>query len=121
MQDLKNRVALVTGGSRGIGAGITIALARAGADIAVNYRHRSDAATSVCDKISSFGQKPLAVAADVAVAAEVRRMISEIERGLGSVDILVNNAGIARPQALARSALGKMCLSQPGADCYSEM
>jgi len=100
MQDLKNRVALVTGGSRGIGAAIAIALARAGADVAVNYRRRSDASASVCKTISSFGQKALAVQADVAIAAEVWRMISEVENGLGPVDILVNNAGIARPQAL---------------------
>lgn len=100
MQNLKNRIALVTGASRGIGAGIAVALARAGADVAVNYRERAEAAATVCREISSLGRKALAVQADVSVAAEVRRMIGEVEARLGPVDILVNNAGIARPQAL---------------------
>ena len=100
MRDLKNRVALVTGGSRGIGAGIAVALARAGADVGVNYRENADAAAAVCREISGIGQKALAVRADVSVAAEVRRMISEVETRLGSIDILVNNAGISRPQKL---------------------
>jgi len=100
MRDLKNRVALVTGGSRGIGAGIAVALARAGADVGVNYRENADAAATVCREISGIGQKALAVRADVSVAAEVRRMISEVETRLGSIDILVNNAGISRPQKL---------------------
>jgi 3-oxoacyl-[acyl-carrier protein] reductase len=100
MRDLKNRVALVTGASRGIGAGIALALSRAGADVAVNYRANKDAAEAVCGQISGVGRKPLAVQADVSVAAEVRRMISEVETRLGSVDILVNNAGISRPQKL---------------------
>ena len=100
MRDLKNRIALVTGGSRGIGAGTALALARAGADVAVNYRENADAAAAVCREISSLGQKALAVQADVSVAGEVRRMLSEVETRLGSVDILVNNAGISRPQKL---------------------
>jgi NAD(P)-dependent dehydrogenase (short-subunit alcohol dehydrogenase family) len=59
MEDLKNRVALVTGGSRGIGAGIALALARAGADVAVNYRQRADAANTVCAEITALGRKAL--------------------------------------------------------------
>ncbi len=100
MRDLKKRVALVTGASRGIGAGTALALARAGADVAVNYRENADSAAAVCREISGLGQKALAVQADVSVAAEVRRMLSEVESRLGSVDILVNNAGISRPQKL---------------------
>jgi 3-oxoacyl-[acyl-carrier protein] reductase len=100
MRDLKKRVALVTGASRGIGAGTALALARAGADVAVNYRENAEAAAAVCREISGLGQKALAVQADVSVAAEVRRMLSEVESRLGSVDILVNNAGISRPQKL---------------------
>ena len=98
MEDLKNRVALVTGGSRGIGAGIAVALARAGADVAVNYRQRADAANAVCAEIITLGRKALAVQADVSVAAEVKRMVAEVETRLGPVDILVNNAGIAHPR-----------------------
>jgi 3-oxoacyl-[acyl-carrier protein] reductase len=77
-----------------------VALARAGADVGVNYRENADAAATVCREISGIGQKALAVRADVSVAAEVRRMISEVETRLGSIDILVNNAGISRPQKL---------------------
>jgi 3-oxoacyl-[acyl-carrier protein] reductase len=100
MKDLKNRVALITGGSRGIGAAIAIALARAGADIAVNYHERADAANAVCDEIIQTGRKAIAVQADVSVAADVKHMIAEVEAQLGSIDILVNNAAIARPRKL---------------------
>ena len=98
MNDLKNRIALVTGGSRGIGAAIAVALAKAGADIAVNYRERADAAQEVCATVTGLGRRALAVKADVSVAADVRRMIAEVESQLGTVDILVNNAGIAQPR-----------------------
>ena len=98
MKDLKDRVALVTGGSRGIGAGIAIALARAGADIAVNYHQRSDAAKAVCTEITGMGRKAIAVQADVSVRCEDQRMITEVEESLGGIDILVNNAGIAQPR-----------------------
>jgi len=98
MRHLKDRVALVTGGSRGIGAGIAIALAGAGADIAVNYRERVDAARAVCGEISTMGRKTIAVQADVSVSADVGRMIAQIEAQLGHIDILVNNAAIAHPR-----------------------
>jgi len=93
-------MALVTGGSRGIGAGIAVALARAGADVAVNYRERADAAQEVCGAITGLGRRAFAVKANVSVSADVCRMVAEVESQLGSVDILVNNAGIARPQKL---------------------
>jgi len=91
-------VALVTGGSRGIGAGIAIALARAGADVAVNYREQAVAARSVCAEIASVGRKAIAVQADVSRAQEITVMVSEVETSLGSIDILVNNAAIAQPR-----------------------
>jgi len=100
MKDLNNRVALVTGGSRGIGAAVAIALAKAGADVAVNYRERADAAKAVCGEITRTGRKAVPVQADVSVAADVRRMVAEIETHLGRIDILVNNAGIAHPRKL---------------------
>jgi 3-oxoacyl-[acyl-carrier protein] reductase len=100
MKDLENRVALVTGGSRGIGAGIALALARAGANLAVNYRERADTAEAVCGEIRAIGRKAFPVQADVSVSAEVRRMIAEVETSLGGVDILVNNAAIAHPRKL---------------------
>jgi len=66
----------------------------------VNYRESADAAKAVCAEISGTGSKAIAVQADVSVAADVKRMIGEIEAHLGSIDILVNNAAIARPRKL---------------------
>ena len=100
MKDLKNRIALITGGSRGIGAAVAIALAKAGADVAVNYRERAPAAKTVCAEISVMGRKAIAVQAAVSVFADVKRMISEVEAHLGGIDILVNNAAIAHPRKL---------------------
>jgi 3-oxoacyl-[acyl-carrier protein] reductase len=98
MTDLKNRIALVTGGSRGIGAAIAVALARAGANVAVNYRERADAAKAVCSEITGIGRKAFAIQADVSLAADVKRMITEVEDSLGGIDILVNNAAVAHPR-----------------------
>jgi 3-oxoacyl-[acyl-carrier protein] reductase len=100
MKDLRDRVALVTGGSRGIGAGVAIALARAGAHVAVNYRERADAANAICGEIIGTGRKAIAIQADVSVSADVTRMVAEIAAHLGGIDILVNNAGIAHPRKL---------------------
>jgi 3-oxoacyl-[acyl-carrier protein] reductase len=100
MKDLKNRIALVTGGSRGIGTAIAIALAKAGANVAVNYRERADAANAVRSEIAGMGRKAIAVQADVSVSAEARRMIAEVEAKIGGIDILVNNAAIAHPRKL---------------------
>jgi 3-oxoacyl-[acyl-carrier protein] reductase len=100
MKDLKDRVALVTGGSRGIGAAVAIALAKAGADVAVNYRERADAANTVCAEITANGRKTIAMQADVSVVADVGRMVAGIEAHLGGIGILVNNAAIAHPRKL---------------------
>jgi 3-oxoacyl-[acyl-carrier protein] reductase len=93
--DLSARVALVTGGSRGIGRAIALALAQAGAAVAVNYRERADEAASVVEAIRASGGRGIAVAADVSLRAPVAEMIARVERELGAVDVLVNNAGIA--------------------------
>jgi 3-oxoacyl-[acyl-carrier protein] reductase len=93
--ELNNRVALVTGGSRGIGKAIATTLAKAGASVAVNYRKRSDEAASVVDAIHRSEGRAVAIAADVSVAADVQHMVAEVEQRLGSIDILVNNAGMA--------------------------
>jgi 3-oxoacyl-[acyl-carrier protein] reductase len=100
MKDLKNRIALVTGGSRGIGAAVAIALAKAGANVAVNYHERADSANAVCSEIMGTGRKAIAVQANVSVAADVKRMVAEVEASIGGIDILVNNAAIAHPRKL---------------------
>src|SRR5271169_251526 len=100
MKDLNNRVALVTGSSRGIGAAVAIALAKVGADVVVNYRQRANAANAVSGEIAKMGRKAIAIQADVSIAADVKRMVAEVEAHLGGIDILVNNAAIAHPRKL---------------------
>jgi 3-oxoacyl-[acyl-carrier protein] reductase len=96
METLQGKLALVTGGSRGIGAAIAIALARAGADVAINFRSRSEEAEKVCAEIRRLGRRALPIQADVSQSDEVKKMVTQIERELGAVNILVNNAGVAR-------------------------
>ena len=98
--DLAGRVALVTGGGRGIGRAVALALAEAGADIAVNYHRRENEAGQVKSQVESHGCRCITVRADVSVAADVSRMVRRVEEELGAVSILVNNAGIARAQSL---------------------
>ena len=100
MPELNNRVALVTGGSRGIGKAIALALAKTGAAVAVNYRERGEEAASVVAAIRQGGGHAAAVAADVSNAAAVQRMVAEIEDRFGSIAILVNNAGMATTRGL---------------------
>jgi 3-oxoacyl-[acyl-carrier protein] reductase len=92
---LSGRTALVTGASRGIGAAIAMALAEAGAAVAVNYRERADAADAVVADISQAGGRAIAVAADVSHAAAVAEMVGRVASVLGPIDILINNAGMA--------------------------
>jgi 3-oxoacyl-[acyl-carrier protein] reductase len=98
MVDLQGKIALVTGASRGIGRAIAIALARCGADVAVNYRTQKGEAQVTLQQITSLGRRAMEVQADVSRSPEVANMIAGIEKGLGPVDILVNNAGIALHQ-----------------------
>jgi 3-oxoacyl-[acyl-carrier protein] reductase len=87
-------VALVTGGSRGIGRAICLALAEAGASIVVNYRSDDVAAKQVVDDVTAIGRRALAVKADLASEAEVRAMFRTVRHELGRLDVLVANAGI---------------------------
>lgn len=100
MDALNGRVALITGSSRGIGRAIARELARAGADIVVNYRVRAAEAHEVESEILALGRNCRTIQADVAVKAEADRLVEEADGALGRVDILVNNAGIARPQSI---------------------
>jgi 3-oxoacyl-[acyl-carrier protein] reductase len=94
MASLNNRVALVTGGSRGIGRAVAISLADAGAAVAVNYREKAAEAQNVVETIRAAGGRAMAVGADVSKAAQVSQMMAACERELGPVDVLVNNAGV---------------------------
>jgi 3-oxoacyl-[acyl-carrier protein] reductase len=93
MESLSGKIALVTGGGRGIGRAISLALARAGADVAVNYRERRDDADSAVSEIQSTGRRAVAIQADVSHGAEVTALVSAAESQLGPIEILINNAG----------------------------
>jgi 3-oxoacyl-[acyl-carrier protein] reductase len=96
METLDGKLALVTGGSRGIGAAVALALAEAGADVVVNFRMRAEDAKKVCAEVQKLGRRTLAIQADVSQSDQVGKMVAQIERELGAVKILVNNAGMAR-------------------------
>lgn len=91
---LTGRVALVTGGSRGIGRACCLRLAKEGAQVAVNYLRGAEAAAETVRQIEAFGGRAVAVQANVADPAEVDRMIASVTAELGPVDLLVNNAGV---------------------------
>ena len=101
MSDIKGKVALVTGGSRGIGKAIAVALAENGAIVAVNYVKKKEAAENVCEAIQKQGGKAVAVQADVSKSQDVSRMVQEAEEALGTIQILVNNAGVVHKDTLA--------------------
>lgn len=95
MFSLKGKKALITGASRGIGRGIALALAKQGADVAINYRSNKDEAEKVVMEIKKIGRNAFAAQADVSSVDDVIRMFGEIKKKWGKLDILVNNAGIA--------------------------
>ncbi|MEM1723657.1 MAG: 3-oxoacyl-ACP reductase family protein [Candidatus Jordarchaeales archaeon] len=100
--ELKGKVALVTGGSGGIGRSICISLAARGCDVAVNYLTRRDEALEVVSEVMRLGRRSIAVRADVSKMSEVEEMVETVIRELGGIDILVNCAGIliVRPSIL---------------------
>jgi 3-oxoacyl-[acyl-carrier protein] reductase len=92
---LRGRTALVTGGSRGIGAAISSALAEAGAAVAINYRERTDEADRLADALRKANVRAITIAADVSQTDAVGKMVDIVKSEFGTIDILVNNAGIA--------------------------
>lgn len=93
---LKGKVALVTGSSRGIGRGIALALAEAGADVVINCMGNVAAAEEVAEKVRGFGRKALVLKADVSDAVQVQELFGKIMEEFGRLDILVNNAGTSQ-------------------------
>lgn len=94
IKTLSGKAAIVTGGSRGIGAAIAVRLAELGADVAITYASRADSAEAVADRIRANGQRALALQADSADAGAVRGAVDQAAATFGRLDILVNNAGI---------------------------
>ncbi|NKL20368.1 oxidoreductase [Rhizobium leguminosarum] len=101
MQELAGKNALVTGGSRGIGAAIARALSDKGANIAVTYERSADAAAQLVRAIEAQGRKAVAIQADSADPGAIQRSVDEAARALGGLDILVNNAAIGRYNNIA--------------------
>src|SRR5215468_8540706 len=94
-ETLRGKVALVTGGSRGIGAAIAKDLSRAGAAVAINYRAQADQAHELVEALRSAGRRAIAVQGDVSQGPAVAKMVERVKSELGGIDILINNAGIA--------------------------
>ena len=102
MPELDGRVALVTGGSRGIGAAICTELAAAGAEVAVNYARDASAANAVCDAVREAGGSAHSVQGDVSTAEGAAALVDAVESDIGPIAVLVNNAGITRDDLIMR-------------------
>ena len=102
MQDLKGKVALVTGASRGIGRHIALQLAQRGADVAINYRSRQHEGDEVAREIEATGVRALAFQADLSKMPEARSLVRQVQEQWGRIDILVNNAGITKDKSMKK-------------------
>src|SRR5579864_7956203 len=94
MNRLSNKVAIVTGASKGIGAGIATAMAAEGARVAVNYSSDREGAERIAKTVIDNGGEAIALGADVSKAADVARLFKEVDSAFGKLDVLVNNAGV---------------------------
>ena len=100
MARLEGKAAVVTGGGRGIGRAICLAFAKEGADVVVNYATKDQPAQEVVEMVKKIGRKAVAVKGNVAVKADVDRIIQTAIDNFGKIDILVNNAGVSKPNML---------------------
>src|ERR1700720_3800856 len=105
MNKLEGKIAIITGGSRGIGAAIAKRLAADGANVAITYTKGADAAAAVVKEIERAGGKAIAIQADAADAEAVKAAIEKTVATFGRLDVLVNNAGTAIPKAFEQSTL----------------
>ena len=132
MNKLTDKVAVVTGASKGIGAGIAKRLAAEGAEVVVNYASSKEDADRVVAQIQQRGGKAVAVQADVSKAADVKRLFAETKRAFGKLDVLVNNAGVYQFAPLAEiteeqfhrqfntNVLGLLLATQEAAKLFGE-
>ena len=132
MNKLTDKVAVVTGASKGIGAGIAKRLAAEGAEVVVNYASSKEDADRVVAQIQQSGGKAVAVQADVSKAADVKRLFAETKRAFGKLDVLVNNAGVYQFAPLAEiteeqfhrqfntNVLGLLLATQEAAKLFGE-
>lgn len=130
MLQLQERVALVTGGSKGIGAEIARELAAAGAAVAVNYRADQAGADAVVNQITEANGHAVAIRGDVSDSDDVRRLLAEVAEVFGPLDILVNNAGVYQPMRLEEftehefhrefntNVLGPLTVIRESLDCF---
>ncbi len=102
MAKLKGKIAVVTGGSRGIGAAIATGLGKEGATVVINYNHSDKEAQAIVEKIETFGSTAIALQADISDADATRVFIEKVLEKFGRVDILINNAGITRDKTFKK-------------------
>lgn len=99
---LKDKIALVTGSSRGVGKAVALGVAQEGAKVVINYTSNETAANQVVDAVQAMGSKAIAVKADVAQKTEAEALVRATVETFGKIDILVNNAGFTRPALLLK-------------------
>lgn len=121
MNKLAGKIAIVTGGSKGIGADIAKGLAKEGASVVVNYSSSKEGADKVVAEITSAGGKAVAVQGDVAKEADVNRLVDETKKEFGKLDVLVNNTGVCQFAPIEETTVDLAMLSMSRQLSYIEL